>query len=405
MTSNNDNYITLDVKLDEKDTKWRFYHGEKMLSVPEMSSFGISEKDLQENETYKERLAKYKDKRDNVFLFSIACNVITSCLLYVPIVIWYDESLQHVKQLGWRGFPYALQLFGICPPLSFISPAFYIYLSLGFIWFFLFAKKPKPPVKMLKIEAYLKAINEHKEKNKMNRHLIPYNYDITKYASQYAIPDFIRRVIRFGVEKNRRIKEENLRAEQSFWFALSPYGFEFEVAKWFTKQGYHARVTPKSGDGGVDIELEDQTENKYYVQCKRYREQKVDRPTLQQLYGTVCADADKGIKGGIVVCLHGVTQAAHTFARKVGIKIYTINDLCPEDTLFEQRVKKELLDTTPMLSPREITIGNVIIRESCCMEEEDAKRILIGREIVISHRNLFFLVRVKPNSTESLYGL
>ena len=402
MTSNNDNYITLDVKLDEKDTKWRFYHGGKMLSVPEMSSFGISEKDLQENETYKERLAKYKDKaKDTICVVSAVLSVMTSWLLRV---IWEKEALQIMEQPGFYSLVIEAQFIGSLPLLVFITPAYYIYLLLGFICFFTFAK-PKPPVKMLKIEAYLKAMKDHKEKNKMNIHLIPYNYDITKYASQYAIPDFIRRVIRFGVEKNRRIKEENLRAEQSFWFALSPYGFELEVAKWFTKQGYRTRVTPKSGDGGVDIELEDQTGNKYYAQCKRYREQKVDRPTLQQLYGTVCADADKGIKGGIVVCLHGVTQTAHTFARKVGIKIYTINDLCPEDTLFEQRVKKELLDTTPMLSPRDITIGNVIIRMSCCMEEEDAKRILIGREKVVSHRNLFFLIRVKPNSTESLYGL
>ena len=74
-------------------------------------------------------------------------------------------------------------------------------------------------------------------------------------------------------------------------------------------------------------------------------------------------------------------------------------------SLFEQRVKKELLDTAPMLSPRDITIGNVIIRMSCCMEEEDAKRILIGREIVISHRNLFFLVRGKPKNAGNLDGL
>lgn len=405
MTSNNDNYITLDVKLDEKDTKWRFYHGEKMLSVPEMSSFGISEKDLQENETYKERLAKYKDKAGDINFVSAVLSVLTSWLLCVIFFIWEKEALQIMKHPGFYSRVIGFQLMGSVPLIFFITPAYYIYLLLGFIWFFLFVKKPKPPVKMLKIEAYLKAMKDHKEKNKMNIHLIPYNYDITKYASQYAIPDFIRRVIRFGEEKNRRIKEENLRAEQSFWFALSPYGFELEVAKWFTKQGYRARVTPKSGDGGVDIELEDQTGNKYYAQCKRYREQKVDRPTLQQLYGTVCADADKGIKGGIVVCLHGVTQAAHTFARKVGIKIYTINDLCPEGTLFEQRVKKELLDTTPMLSPREITIGNVIVRESCFQEEEDAKRKLIGREKVVEHRNLFFLIRVKPHSTESLYGL
>lgn len=405
MASNNDNYITLDVKLDEKYTKWRFYYGGKMLSVPEMSSFGISEKDLQENETYKERLAKYNDKGNNIWVVSVVLSVMTSWLLLAIFSIWKKEALQIMEQPGFYSIVIGAQLMGSVPLLVFITPAYYIYLLLGFIWLFLFVKKPKPPVKMLKIEAYLKARKEYREKNKMDIHLLPYNYDITKYASQYAIPDFIRRVIRFGEEKNRLIKEENLRAEQSFWFALSPYGFEFEVAKWFTKQGYLTRVTPKSGDGGVDIELEDQTGNKYYAQCKRYREQKVDRPTLQQLYGTVCADADKGIKGGIVVCLHGVTQTAHTFARKVGIKIYTINDLCPEDTLFEQRVKKELLDTTPMLSPLEITIGNVIVRKWCFQEEEEAKRKLIGREKVVEHRNLFFLIRVKPNSTESLYGL
>ena len=120
---------------------------------------------------------------------------------------------------------------------------------------------------------------------------------------------------------------------------MNPFEFEKEVAYWFEQQGYNSIVTKKTGDGGVDIII---SKGKYkaYVQCKRYKTSKIDRPTLNALYGVVCAD---NVDQGIVVCLLGITDEANEFAKKVGIKIITVDELAPKDDLFQHKIKKETL--------------------------------------------------------------
>ena len=169
------------------------------------------------------------------------------------------------------------------------------------------------------------------------------NYDIVLFGSKCII-ELVGKIIKFTDHNNGIIYKDNLRQEQKFWYELDPYDFELEVAHWFEQQGYHTHVISKTGDGGIDI-IVSKPNYIAYVQCKRYRTSKVDRPTLNALYGNVCADK---VNQGIVVCLLGVTEEAKEFASKVGIKIITVDDLAPENSLFFQKKRKQSLQSSPI---------------------------------------------------------
>lgn len=53
------------------------------------------------------------------------------------------------------------------------------------------------------------------------------------------------------------------------WYRLTPSGFEKHVADLFTARGYQAKVSGRTGDGGVDIHLKCDDKNGI-VQCKKY---------------------------------------------------------------------------------------------------------------------------------------
>lgn len=70
------------------------------------------------------------------------------------------------------------------------------------------------------------------------------------------------------------IKREHLQhklwIQKSWWWSLSPYKFEQEVAKIFKLYGYKTKVTKASGDGGIDIIIK-KDGNIGIVQCKHHR--------------------------------------------------------------------------------------------------------------------------------------
>jgi restriction system protein len=95
--------------------------------------------------------------------------------------------------------------------------------------------------------------------------------------------------------------------------ALDPYQFEKFIGHLLERMGYHARVTQKSGDGGVDIIAhKDQLgfeEPVIKVQCKQTLNP-IGQPSVAQLYGHVGAR-----QKGLFVTLGDYTPQARQFER------------------------------------------------------------------------------------------
>jgi restriction system protein len=100
--------------------------------------------------------------------------------------------------------------------------------------------------------------------------------------------------------------------------------FEFFCAKLFELQGYKAKVTKATGDGGKDVILW-KGKTKYYVECKHYNaDGKVSRPIANKLYGTMCAD---GVERGIIITTGRFTKECVEWCKMTGIRTLTNNDI------------------------------------------------------------------------------
>ncbi|MCM1264972.1 MAG: restriction endonuclease [Candidatus Gastranaerophilales bacterium] len=112
-------------------------------------------------------------------------------------------------------------------------------------------------------------------------------------------------------------------AEQSWWWNLDGWQFEQEVAKIFILNGYKATVTKGSGDGGVDIILE-QEGYKAIVQCKHYRNPVPPEP-IRALWG--CKD-DFQANEVILIASSGITQSGADFvSNKPNFKVLNLDDI------------------------------------------------------------------------------
>jgi hypothetical protein len=137
--------------------------------------------------------------------------------------------------------------------------------------------------------------------------------------------------------------EEIKKLKREFWLALNGYEFEREVAHVFERMGYKARVTPKSGDGGIDIILEKDA-CRFAVQCKHHSKPVGPSP-VRELMGVV---ASQRFDGGIFVSLNGFSQTVYDEVSNSSIHIQLM-------TL------KTLLNYTHLMtksSPTESTKGN-----------------------------------------------
>ena len=107
---------------------------------------------------------------------------------------------------------------------------------------------------------------------------------------------------------------------------LSPYEFEKFVAHLLTCMGYHARVTQRSADGGIDV-IAHRDELGFEppiikVQCKQTLEQ-TGRPAVQQLHGAI----EQG-EHGLFVTLGTFSPDARTYERsKPNLRLIDSNEL------------------------------------------------------------------------------
>jgi uncharacterized membrane protein len=138
------------------------------------------------------------------------------------------------------------------------------------------------------------------------------NYKYAKSSYEYKLRDYNAKI---EAAKEKKEKEKK-RKEYDYWMSIDPWDFENEIAELFSANGYRAKVTKGSGDGGIDIFL-DKNGRKGIVQCKRFKT-KVGPGPVRDLYGTMI---DGKFKYGFLVCPSGFSDNAFTFSKNKNITL------------------------------------------------------------------------------------
>lgn len=120
---------------------------------------------------------------------------------------------------------------------------------------------------------------------------------------------------------NSNVNRINKNAE--WWMSLSPWDFEKEIAELFREQGYNAKITRGSGDGGVDLFLTKNSIN-IIVQCKQYTNPVPPEP-IRALWGV---KDDFGADKVFLIATNGITAGGEKFIQnKPEFIVYTLDDI------------------------------------------------------------------------------
>lgn len=151
--------------------------------------------------------------------------------------------------------------------------------------------------------------------------------------------------------------------ERQWWWTLDGWQFEQEVANVFRMNGYNAKVTKGSGDGGVDIILKKDGKTSI-VQCKHYQSPVPPEP-IRALWG--CKD-DFNADEVILVASSGITDMGARFVQnKPNFKVLNLDDIIIMGNNAQQR---------------ELSKSNESIKEPA-INQKTKERAGIGRRIDI----------------------
>jgi HJR/Mrr/RecB family endonuclease len=150
---------------------------------------------------------------------------------------------------------------------------------------------------------------------------------ITRYKQKHpnAVLSAYQRAVRLH-ELYKAVLHEaeqaDLRKKRSYWAFLDGYAFEKATAEILKRYNFDPRVTPGSGDGGVDIEVA-RNGLRGVVQCKAHASC-VGPHVVRDLFGVIHhSQADFGI----IVSRGGFSKGAVDFARDKPILFLDISDL------------------------------------------------------------------------------
>ena len=134
---------------------------------------------------------------------------------------------------------------------------------------------------------------------------------------------FIYWAIILTIPKKKQSSEIH-RDDETWWWNLTGWDFEEEVAKVFRKHGYKAKVTKKTGDNGVDIIMY-KNKKKIIVQCKHYRDNATPE-SVRALWGV--KDSFKADEVYLVAS-SGVSKQSLNFIKSKYpyYSLYTLNDI------------------------------------------------------------------------------
>ncbi len=111
----------------------------------------------------------------------------------------------------------------------------------------------------------------------------------------------------------------DIRTRKEFWEKLDGYAFERELTSLLQKAGYKPKLTPGTGDHGVDIFLDDDT----VIQCKAHKSP-VTPGVVRELYGAL---HHFKAKRAILVSTGGFTTGVYEFIHGKPINLWGLEDL------------------------------------------------------------------------------
>lgn len=117
---------------------------------------------------------------------------------------------------------------------------------------------------------------------------------------------------------------------------MNPKEFEIMVAKYFKMQGYDTKLTPFSGDWGIDV-IATKGKEKVAVQAKMYGDsaRKVSRLAMMQLYGAM---AYQDCTRAVMVTNGECMEDALIVAEKLGIEVVYL-DKTPQLIYAEKAIE------------------------------------------------------------------
>ena len=122
----------------------------------------------------------------------------------------------------------------------------------------------------------------------------------------------------------RKIFFEKRRKQKDYWFSLGGHEFEEQMVKILSKYDYKDVLKTKgSGDGGVDIIVTKQNDEKVFVQCKAHKKP-VGPEAVRALFGVM---TKYKINEGVVVNLGGFSIGAIDFVSDQNIRLLDIDDV------------------------------------------------------------------------------
>jgi Restriction endonuclease len=110
-----------------------------------------------------------------------------------------------------------------------------------------------------------------------------------------------------------------------WWLSRTSYELENAVANMFKRRGFKSLVTPGSGDGGIDVIVENFENQNLYIQCKGWNS-KVGPQIVRELVGSLNVIKDSKAQG-VVFCSKGFTQGAIDYANQGNILLWEPEDL------------------------------------------------------------------------------
>lgn len=138
-------------------------------------------------------------------------------------------------------------------------------------------------------------------------------YLLPVLCSFAALNSFIQR---FKLKK--RYAYTASQKSSSALFDMDWQQFEGLVSEFFKLQGYYVRQLGGDGpDGGIDI-VASKGSDKYLVQCKQWKANRVGVQIVRELYGVM---SSQGAAGGFVVTAGSFTDEAKKFAKGLNIKL------------------------------------------------------------------------------------
>lgn len=148
-------------------------------------------------------------------------------------------------------------------------------------------------------------------------------------------------------QKDTRLTRQAAQNPGAALMELSWAKFERLVGEAFRQRGYTVAETRSGADGGIDLRLKKDGE-RFLVQCKHWRAQRVPVEVIRELYGVMAAE---GAAGGFVVTSGIFTGPAMEFAEGRNIELIDGAKLSAMIASAQHSVKPDGIQNSPADAP------------------------------------------------------